>query len=209
LDGGKRISYYETPIYHFDRDQSVAGLNDYNITTVNLALMTTMNTLWHQTQSSGLLNLFSGTANSFTKNILSSNAEFITERRTPGQLLVGRRAYFMDQIERYTNLAASLGLSVGTSFTDMKRVGYFRFSNNTPSGPIVIRTGLRPFEEFIEEFVHHNRKNVWVRFFAKLFGFGDGLSLDQKDQLDQAEVERLDAQLDRGFMRLESVEGKR
>lgn len=37
------INTKEVGIYHFDRENSVADLNDYNITVVNLALIVRIN----------------------------------------------------------------------------------------------------------------------------------------------------------------------
>ncbi len=34
-----KVSFQEMSTYYFDRTQSVAGLHDYNITVINLALM--------------------------------------------------------------------------------------------------------------------------------------------------------------------------
>lgn len=155
-----------------------------------------MNSLWKSTKS-GLLNILSPAVSAFTKQILTSNSEFITERRTPGQLLVGRRAYFIDRIQRYLSLAGSLGITIEKSpITEMKSIGYLKFSNNSVNGPIVMRTGKRSFTELVEEFVYHNRDNKWVRFYGRIFGY------DLDDSLDET-------QLDRGILKVDSIEGKK
>ncbi|KAI2810119.1 cd36 [Blomia tropicalis] len=206
LDNGRRLSYQESSIYHFDREQSVAGLDDFNITVVNLALVATMNTLWKHT-SSGLLNILSPAVTSFTKQLMSSSSEYIMERRTPGQLLIGRRAYFIDRIQQHLNLAKSFGLSFAESpLSDMKNVGYFRFTNNTVSPPIIIYTGVRSFSEMVEEYVHHNRDNSWLRLFADMFGYG---TFGSNETLDDTQLASLDLQLDRQFMKMYEFEGKR
>lgn len=165
-----------------------------------------MNALWKNTQT-GLLEVVSPAVSAFTKEILSSNSEYITERRTPGQILVGRRARFMDKLKRYLDVARNLGVEVAKSpVMEMKRVGFFQFTNNTVGGPVVIATGKRPFSELVEEFVLHNRNNIWVRFYARLFGYKSFAELRDKEPTEVDKVEKL---LDRKVMKISSMDGKR
>lgn len=201
-----KVSFQEMSTYYFDRTQSVAGLHDYNITVINLALMTTMNALWRQTQS-GLLEVVSPAVSAFLKEILTSNSEYITERRTPGQILVGRRARFMDQIKRYLDIARNFGVDIAKSpVMEMKRVGFFQFTNNTLGGKVVINTGRRSFSDLVKEFILHKRENIWVRFYAFLFGYETFSELDDQEL---SKVEKVEFQFDRKVMKIDSMEGKR
>lgn len=123
---------------------------------------------------------------------------------TPGQLLIGRRARFLDRIEGYLSAARRIGFNVGKPLD--KNIGFLQFTNNSVSKTVLIRTGKRPFEELVDEFVHHNWANWWVRSFAKVFGYA---TFETGDSRIKADLERLDRELDRNALKVDSFGGKR
>ena len=101
------------------------------------------------------------------RGLLRSSGEYILEKRTVGDILVGRSVDFFHRISGYVDFAKSLGLDLGIDMEQAKTIGYFTTTNNSVVGPMTIRTGIRSFGAFAQDYSNHHSDNIFFSFFVR------------------------------------------
>ena len=105
---------------------------------------------------------------SFVSNV--GNKNFIVEKMTPAQILIGKTMNFDKVLFGGSSLLTLLWFPIKTMpIPKTFDFGFFSYFNNTIFGPFAAYTGNRKFANVLRDFDKNHENNFLVQFFLHFF----------------------------------------